>query len=155
MTPLVYCVTVSPPLGVENTGDNVIGLTFYCLPTLFAVTPAGINRQGENLKNKLRRCWCRISILTYIVEFLIAMVNMVENKSRNASRLLLSFDEQFCSREASRSFLKGSQRWNKDGEVSSVGSQNDLSQRGNIIGKNAIGSYCQIELCEPKVSRGP
>lgn len=39
-------------------------------------------------------------------------------------------------------------------KVSSVDLYNDLSQRGNIIGKNAIGSYCQIELCEPKVSRG-
>lgn len=53
-----------------------------------------------------------------------------------------------------RAFFEGSRWRNKDREVSSVGLYNDLSQRGNIIGKNAIGSYCQIELCEPKVSRG-
>lgn len=48
----VLCYRVTT-FGGENTGDNVMGATFYCLPTLFRSDPTGEQTVGENFKNKL------------------------------------------------------------------------------------------------------
>lgn len=42
----VLCYRVAT-FGGENTGDNVMGATFYCLPTLFAAIPRGTKCQRE------------------------------------------------------------------------------------------------------------
>lgn len=50
----VLCYRVATFGGGENTGDDVMGPTFYCLPTLFAAIPRGDKLSAGISKTNLR-----------------------------------------------------------------------------------------------------
>lgn len=65
----VLCYRVAT-FGGENTEDNVMGATFYCLPTLFAAIPRGNKLSARILKTNLRG-WTKLASHTSCIRRLL------------------------------------------------------------------------------------